>query len=226
MKKLITTTLLVLFFGYVYAQKDITTFLGIPVDGTKAVMITKLKAKGFTYDKDIDALKGIFNGHESYVTIRTNRDNKVYIIIVMDAYPSSEVVVKNRYNNLIRQFSEKKDKYVADGSLYQTIPDDEDIAYEMNVRDKKYKTDFYQAPSDQDYLNKALKKKYTSEQLQNPTMDEKADIARFIEEEANKIYDEIISMKQVSIMIFENQGEYRITYFYENKNNNNESDDL
>lgn len=31
----------------VMAQKDVTTFLGIPVDGTKDAMIHKLAQKGF-----------------------------------------------------------------------------------------------------------------------------------------------------------------------------------
>ena len=40
-----------------YAQeKDVTKFLGIPIDGTKSEMIAKLKGKGFTqvnYDQNI-----------------------------------------------------------------------------------------------------------------------------------------------------------------------------
>lgn len=38
------------------AQKDITKFMGIPVDGFKKDMIQKLKAKGFEYDNEIDLL--------------------------------------------------------------------------------------------------------------------------------------------------------------------------
>lgn len=34
---------------YAFAQKDVTQFLGIPVDGTKTEMVQKLKAKGFKY---------------------------------------------------------------------------------------------------------------------------------------------------------------------------------
>ena len=33
-----------------YAQKDVTQFLGIPVDGSKSEMIQKLKAKGYRYN--------------------------------------------------------------------------------------------------------------------------------------------------------------------------------
>ena len=46
MKYLITVFALVL-ATMTFAQKDVTKFLGIPVDGTKAEMMQKLKAKGF-----------------------------------------------------------------------------------------------------------------------------------------------------------------------------------
>ena len=47
MKKVLTVLALLMFSVAVYAQKDVTKFLGIPVDGTKSAMIQKLKAKGF-----------------------------------------------------------------------------------------------------------------------------------------------------------------------------------
>jgi hypothetical protein len=45
-----------------YAQKDVTQFLGIPVDGNKSEMIQKLKDKGFTINPhEEDVLAGEFN---------------------------------------------------------------------------------------------------------------------------------------------------------------------
>ena len=41
-----------------WAQKDVTTFLGIPVDGYKNEMKQKLIEKGFTYDSTFDMLEG------------------------------------------------------------------------------------------------------------------------------------------------------------------------
>ena len=41
-------------------KKDITKFMGIPIDGTKTAMIQKLKAKGFTYNAKMDRLEGEF----------------------------------------------------------------------------------------------------------------------------------------------------------------------
>ena len=94
-----------LFSMSVYAQKDVTQFLGIPVDGSKWEMIQKLKEKVFrnsTVGEDI--LEGEFNGAEVYVSIVTN-NNKVYRIMLMDATNSDETDIRLRFNKLCRQFA-------------------------------------------------------------------------------------------------------------------------
>lgn len=54
MKKLLTLILLLIASVEMYAQNNITTFLGIPVDGTKSSMIQKLKKKAlFTIKRKI-----------------------------------------------------------------------------------------------------------------------------------------------------------------------------
>ncbi|MDR2064213.1 MAG: hypothetical protein LBP85_00665 [Prevotellaceae bacterium] len=130
-----------------YAQKkDVTQFLGIPVDGTKSEMIAKLKAKGYTgssYDKDI--LVGEFNGTKVNIHIGTN-NNKVYRIMVTNAIGISEGDIKIRFNNLCRQFQDNK-KYVSATLSDQTISEDEDISYKMSIKNKQYQAAFYQLPS-------------------------------------------------------------------------------
>lgn len=84
-------------------KKEITKFMGIPVDGTKTAMIQKLKAKGFKYNAKLDRLEGEFNGRDSYISVVTNR-NKVYRIVVHDANYTNEANIKIRFNNLVRQF--------------------------------------------------------------------------------------------------------------------------
>ena len=124
-----------------FAQNDVTTFLGIPVDGTKSAMIQKLKAKGFTYDATYDVLEGEFNGRDVEVLIVTE-NNKVYRICLIDKNELSESQIKIRFNTLCRQF-EKNEKYlpVNDG---QEIDEKEDISYEMLVHNKEYQAAFYQ----------------------------------------------------------------------------------
>ena len=67
------------------AQKDVTKFLGIPVDGFKAEMLSKLKSKGFSVNtSNKDVLNGEFNGRDVNIFIKTN-NNKVFRLAVADA---------------------------------------------------------------------------------------------------------------------------------------------
>ena len=73
MKKILSVLMLLLLSISIYAQQDVTKFLGIPVDGSKAAMIQKLKEKGFTYNTTTDFLEGVFNGEKVYIHIQTNK---------------------------------------------------------------------------------------------------------------------------------------------------------
>ena len=84
MKRLLILMAMLFAITAVYAQElhqiqqnDITKFLGIPIDGTKAEIIQKLKAKGYTpTDIDSEVLEGEFNGKDVSIYIATN-NNKV-----------------------------------------------------------------------------------------------------------------------------------------------------
>ena len=145
MKQLIMGVVIAMLSVCASAQKDVTRFLGIPVDGTKTEMIQKLKAKGFrptTYDKE--TLEGEFNGRGVYVRVVTN-NNKVWRIVVIDARNSDERAIQIRFNTLCSQF-ERNSKYLT-GSAPR-ISDAEDISYEMTVNNKRYEASFYQQSSD------------------------------------------------------------------------------
>ncbi|MBR1774116.1 MAG: hypothetical protein IJ759_01190 [Bacteroidales bacterium] len=212
--------------------KDVTKFLGIPIDGTKTSMIQKLKAKGFTYDAQKDRLKGEFNGKNVYLFVVTN-NNKVYRIVVDDVTPTDESNIKINFNRLCRQF-EKNDKYMpADLVGNFELSDEENISYEMMVHNKRFQAAYYQvSPTDFDstamvsYVQTEILAKYSAEELEN------AD-----EELQRKIYDETldlgldyiidkVSHKSVWFMITENYGKYSITMFYDNRLNKANGEDL
>lgn len=123
-----------------FAQNDVTTFLGIPVDGFKSEMKKKLIAKGFTEVGSKEFLEGEFNGTDVYVSIVTN-NNKVYRIMLSDVTEQDAANIKIRFNRLVRQFENNK-RYIS--TKHFTLSDDEDIAYEMSVHDKIYEAVFYQ----------------------------------------------------------------------------------
>lgn len=211
-----------------YAQKDVTTFLGIPVDGYKSEMRQKLIKKGFTpkrHGKD-EYFKGEFNGTDVHVYIVTN-NNKVYRIMVCDANTQNEANIKIRFNNLVSQFENNK-RY---SSLDQySISEDEHISYEMLVNHKNYEAIFYQNPIIEKIdsvavlskMREALLQKYTKEQLQNPT----EEIQRDIQATTMSIGAELIIKKPVWFKLCESFGEYYITIFYDNEYNRANGEDL
>ncbi len=128
-------------------EKDVTRFLGIPVDGSKSAMIQKLKEKGFRSSaEDSGILEGEFNGTKVNIHIVTN-NGKVYRIVVFDKNMSNETQIKIRFNLLCRQF-ENSLKYLSTGDW--TIPEGEDIGYETVVHKKRYQAAFYQRPQNSD----------------------------------------------------------------------------
>lgn len=233
MKNLLTVVMLFVFSTALYAQKDVTKFLGIPVDGTKTAMIQKLKAKGFTpsiWDKNI--LEGEFNGFEVNVHIVTN-NNKVWRIMLADKNTQDETGIKIRFNKLCRQFENNK-KYEPMTDKEQTIPDDEDLSYEMAIHNKRYEAGFYQiSPLDTVAIynesKQSLLDKYTQEQLDNPT--EEISIAIQLNYLNNKLDIELqnifaMTNNYVWFMIVEHAGEYYITMYYDNEYNHADGEDL
>ena len=141
MKKIILMMLILLSVS-ANAQKDVTKFLGIPVDGYKTEMKKKLIDKGFTYDAQNDRFEGEFNGQNVYVYIVTN-NNKVWRIAVSDANFVGETDIKIRFNKLCNQF-EKNDKYIKASLKEYRLSEDEDISYEIIVNNKRYEACYYQ----------------------------------------------------------------------------------
>lgn len=223
MKKL----LLVLFIPLLsYAQKDVTQFFDIPVDGFKPQMVEKIKSKGYTVStKYEDALEGEFNGEDVFIFLQTV-NNKIWRVGLRDKNSTDETNIKIRFNNLIRQFR-NNDRYITEAdsviSKY-TIRENEDISYEITVNNKRYDAYFYQKSLKYDSIkNKTdlLKKKIDS-------LDNRKELITKTKEEGEKnlkllfrLVEEKVKSenKLVWFTIKEEYGEYRILMFYENRYN-------
>lgn len=151
MKKILSFLVMLMLSTALHAQHNVTKFLGIPVDGTKASMIQKLKNKGFTYDVENDVLSGEFNGGKVIIIIKTYK-NKVWRIAIYNQHPCNEAQIKIKYNNLCQQFNNNA-KYTSFKS--NEIPENEDISYQMSVNSKEYQSAYYQLPNDEE-LTKRL----------------------------------------------------------------------
>ncbi|MDE5918707.1 MAG: hypothetical protein K2H05_04255 [Duncaniella sp.] len=144
MRYIITFVFALLATLSILANQDVTTFLGIPVDGPKSEMVRKLKAKGFKQSPEIsEALEGEFNGAKVRAYILTN-GNKVSRIMLCDAVYLTENLIRTRFNNLCEQFKNNP-KYITLEDY--SIPENEKIMYEMSVNNKEYAAFFFQKPS-------------------------------------------------------------------------------
>ena len=159
MRKFLTLLAMIAISASVFAQKEVTKFMGIPVDGSPTEMVRRLKAKGFTTDEDFmraiklggfdwdgpEWLTGRFNGEKVLLGLYVEQ-NKVWRIYLVDKDNRDETQIKIRFNNLVRQF-ENNDKYIPYFDE-QIIADDEDISYQMAVNKKRYEATFLQKGED------------------------------------------------------------------------------
>ena len=160
MRKFLTLLAMIAISASVFAQKEVTKFMGIPVDGSPTEMVKKLKAKGFKTDEgymrdvkrgliDLDGtevLTGRFNGEKvrAFLVVEQNKVRRIYLA---DKNTRDETQIKIRFNTLVRQF-EGNGKYVPYDVDEQTIADDEDISYQMTVNKKQYDAYFLQKGED------------------------------------------------------------------------------
>ena len=224
MKKIILMMIAMIISFASFAQnKDVTKFLGIPVDGTKTEMKQKLIAKGFVPKKmgDYEWLEGEFNGRDVKVYICTN-NNKVYRIMLADKNNVDEAQIKIRFNRLVEQFENNK-RYSAFGEY--SISNEEDISFEISVHNKIYAARYSQDPDFENIgakIQTAIEEKYSAEELKNPSETVKNDI----EDITNKIGLANLLMKHVWFRIAEDNGEYCICMYYDNEYNHANGEDL
>ena len=227
MKRVLVVLFSLMTLVLVFAQDDVTTFLGIPVDGKESEFIGKIKKKGFKEKKFNDArfLTGRFNDKDVEIWIGSNND-KVCRVMVVDANPSDKNMIKIRYNNLCHQFKEN-DRYISDTDW--TIPDNEDISYEMKENGKNYQAVFFQMPTE--LGNNIIYRRTLGEVILNST----PEFNELSKEERNKeierIYlknmSTICSNKRVWFTIQERDyNKFVITLFYDNDYNKSNGKDL
>lgn len=197
---------------FTFAQeKDVTKFLGIPIDGSKDEMIRKLCEKGYrTTANDNEILEGKFNGRQVFVYVVTTNNDKVYRIMVSDANTVGKREILFRFNRLCQQF-ENNPKYIP-YLENQKIPEDEDISYEMNVNNKCYMATFFQYTDSDSPSVETLQSTYSQEELRNKTNEQLA-------------FD-YLTRKMVWFTISKFKEEYYISIYYDNSCNQANGEDL
>ncbi len=215
MKRLVFTLLMLLTLSLSAQVK----FLGIPVDGTKSEMISKLLQKGYTRCEDpvlaeYETLEGEFNGRDVQIAVRTN-NNKVYRIVVQDIKTMDETDIKIRYNTVVNQFKNNKKYWYNVDNQYSNIlflDDDFDVSYEMLVNHKRIQASFTQKLSEEE-IQKLLES--------NPELKE-------CEQDVQEAFfnQKAYETNTVWFMISNIGNKYWIALFYDNLNNAPNGEDL
>lgn len=232
MKKLLILLAAVVMTANMMAQEsNPTKFLGIPIDGSKQEMIRKIQEKGFEYDRGKDCLTGQFNGSNVNVFLGINR-GKVWRVMVSESTTWSEGEIRIRFNNLLRQFQKNK-KYMALDTEDVSIPDREDISYEMSVHNKRYSANFLQLPQELDsaFMYSAIEQSLaqTSEQMGLGLSLDSMDYATkqsLLEPLLKLACLNAFENNQVWFVIHQFYGEYYLSIYYDNANNGANGEDL
>ena len=235
MKKILTLIALLMLVGPMQAQRQVTTFLGIPVDGTKAEMTNKLIAKGFTLKaiEDTEFLEGEFNGAKVHLYIITH-NNKVWRIMLCDATPTDENNIKIRFNTLIRQF-EANNKY----ETINAVPIDESVRLlnAMMEEHKIFEAAFNQKEStvtkdgeasDND-THTEITRTVTATRILGPSIKERKEIDNATLSIGSEALKKIIQNQYQSPVWFRIAGKYRgyyICMYYDNEYNKANGEDL
>ncbi len=215
MAQIIFTLLILLSSLTIYAQKDVTKFLDIPVEGDKAEMIQKLENKGFKYDIYLDILTGNLNNTNVIVYISTH-NNAVSNIIVADTTSYDRNNIALRFNELLSNFENNPNYTKAMGQEIFLHTD----MVEDNVSEHIFNTHSKSAVFLQENRNQILTKikhrllhKYSEEQILNPNpvfsiyCDIQIEIINYAQSEAKK---------QVVFYIKEQNGKYNLILSYQN----------
>ena len=197
---------------------DVTSFLGIPVDGARKDMIDNIKRKGFSTIRfgGKRMLKGLFNGSDVYIDLHI-RSGKVFRVAVFDVTPSDGHIILSRYNELCRYFGNSPEYMsLSDDS----ISEDEDIEHEISINKKEYQAVFYQAPYEDKVgwctIRAMILKKISG------------DLDRLTETELRSEFDRTYAINKLKAMcrkpvwftiVEDTNGLYRIAIFYENVDN-------
>ena len=239
MRKLIAI-LSLLFFSFValgQTEKEGTIkFLGIPVDGSKEEMISKLKEKGFVYNSFFDEIKGEFNGRDVNLYIRTHHGLVDRVCVVFPSTGKRQVI--QEYNNLLSQF-QSNEKYME--LLPNTkIPSTENIDYEMSIRNKTYSSSFSYISPDLFTKEEAAKVRQMVDETRKMEPDDLRQVTKAMTDSLQNIrssldVEQTLSMitKMRSIIagnvwftIHEDGSQFKLVLYYDNLNNQPHGEDL
>ncbi len=144
MKRILSIILSMLLALSVQAKKDVTTFMGVSVDGSRSKVITALKAAGCS-SSDAQTLQCDFCGQKMTVEVRSSRKGVYQVVLTEKTGTENVDSAIVRYNSLIDWFRSNGEytEYESNPYIYKTGNQNTIARY---IHEKWYYAEFFQKP--------------------------------------------------------------------------------
>lgn len=142
MKRLLSISVALMLAISLQAQSNVTSFMGVPVNGSKTKVIQQLKSKGLVAGVgDIDMM-GVVDGRICLVNILTHK-SKAYRIMVIEKDATTDVnAIIKRYNNLIETY--RNDSTMTEYEYNRAVTSRDMPFYEDYIHSGVYYAEFFQ----------------------------------------------------------------------------------
>ncbi len=148
MKKIITTALMTSLLLTANAQKSITTFMGITVDGSVKEMRQQLLKNGFQ-EADKGIMKGQINGDGYFLFITADNEKVSQLALVEEKGTNDVRTIIDKYNRLIEEYRENK--YYTEYEHNNTIALESKNTCSNYIHSGWYYAEFFQVCEQQEY---------------------------------------------------------------------------
>lgn len=130
-----------------WGQKEVTTFMDIPIDGPVVSFISELQKKGFKYTPENNyqntyALEGFFNGEWAEIAVSANRNKVLSVGVIMRVEGAEHAKLK--FNNLHAQMARNWKYLNCQEPTVPFIADDVDIEHELRYKKTDFRASFFQ----------------------------------------------------------------------------------
>ena len=160
-----------------WGQKEVTTFMDIPIDGPVESFISELQKKGFKYMpennyKNAHMLEGVFNGQWAQIADLADRNKVLSVGVIINVEGAENA--KLQFNSLHAQMARNWKYYNCQEPIVPFIADDVDIEHEMWYKKTDFRASFFQVLTNSAQV-KALKewKKSLGSNPDNHSIEEK-----------------------------------------------------
>lgn len=144
-----------MFISSVSIAQNVTTFMGVEIDGTETEFVNKLESKGFVSVSN--GIAGKFNGRNVVGSVVTNY-NQVYRVGIIYFTDRDEIDVIHAYNQLMRQFNSNNKYTKTRGNSF--IDSDVNLSYEIKINNNTFTAEYYQNGNKQSPVWFTIRKDY------------------------------------------------------------------